>query len=478
LAVLGAHDDATDATQEALIDAWCDLGSLRDPTRFPGWLRSIVQNRCRDMLRRASRRMSSHAPPASVPEAADAAHEVSRRALRDAVLTAIRSLSEPNRLAVTLFYIDGYSVQEVADFLETPVGTIKRRLHDSRRRLKEGMMDIVQEAIGGDKPGPELREQVRAELEARRAYWDSLSHGPADDGDVGWAQRHHDRRMEDVRANAAQYGIEPDETLPRMVPGYRQYETFRDDMKDIPRRWGVPEGINLVPLRDLCREVVASPLSIHRWEAQGLPVLRYWPWVLYDRERATKWVETAAPEPVQPTDAEDAKRPLLTVLEALAAGLATAEEGAELFSKLGSAAILRVPDPLWTPVWEAARDRERRANAAQYGLSEPADNWLGIPRDKSPRHFEIRDLTRRLGISPIDLVRYTRQGMPCLRGSPWVYWDIDRVTAWLAEHGVLPAVHTIQALDDTALFVCRAAVTGEAEPDEAYEALLGWYGIA
>lgn len=197
-----------------------------------------------------------------------------------------------------------------------------------------------------------------------------------------------------------------------------------------------------------------------------------------ERRRATEWVETARPEPIQPIDAERAKRPLLTVLEGVAEGLATAEEGTELFSRLGSAAILRVPDPLWTPVWEAARDRERRANAAQYGLAEPTDNWLGIPQDRIPHQFEIRDLTRRLGISPIDLVRFPRQGLPCLRYSPWIRWDVDATAAWLREHATLPAHHTIAELDNLELFVCQAVSAGDAQPDEVYEALSGWYGVA
>jgi hypothetical protein len=340
------------------------------------------------------------------------------------------------------------------------------------------MIDMVQETLGGDKPGPELRARVQAELQARRAHWDRFLHAPQDEGDEEWTRWYHERRMEDVRANAAQYGIEPDETLPRMTRGYRQSETFRDDMKDIPRRWGVPEETELITLQDLCRELVASPISIHRWRDIGLPVLRYWPWVLHDRTRVMQWVGETQPEPVQPIDAEQAKRPLLTVLEGVAAGLATTEEGAELFDMLGSAAILRMPDPLWTPVWEAARDEEQRANAAQYGLREPTRNWLGIPDERIPHQFEIRDLTRRLGISPIDLVRERRKGMPCLWCSPWARWDVDRVAAWLEEGGVLPTHHTIQELDNTERFVCRAVAAGEATADEGYEALSGWYGMA
>jgi cob(I)alamin adenosyltransferase len=53
----------------------------------------------------------------------------------EAVRAALGSLSEPHRLATTLHYVDGYTVAEVAGLLGVPVGTVKRRLHDARRRL-------------------------------------------------------------------------------------------------------------------------------------------------------------------------------------------------------------------------------------------------------------------------------------------------------------------------------------------------------
>jgi hypothetical protein len=52
------------------------------------------------------------------------------------------------------------------------------------------------------------------------------------------------------------------------------------------------------------------------------------------------------------------------------------------------------------------------------------------------------------------------------------------VAAWLEEAGILPTHHTVQELDNTELFVCRAVASGEATPDEGYEALSGWYGMA
>lgn len=163
-ALLGDFHDAQDAAQGSFLQAWSKLGTLRNPDRFPGWLCRLTRNCCVDHLRR--KRVSplplegndaaSSAP--SAPERLETAE------LRESVLAAIRSLSEPNRLATTLFYIDGYSVKEVADFLDVPAGTVKRRLHDSRKQLKERMLAMVEDELKGARPGPELRDGVMREI--------------------------------------------------------------------------------------------------------------------------------------------------------------------------------------------------------------------------------------------------------------------------------------------------------------------------
>ena len=64
-------------------------------------------------------------------------------AAQEAFLAAIRALPEHQRMATTLFYINGYSQKNIADFLEVPITTVKKRLVDSRTRLKERMIAMV-----------------------------------------------------------------------------------------------------------------------------------------------------------------------------------------------------------------------------------------------------------------------------------------------------------------------------------------------
>jgi RNA polymerase sigma factor (sigma-70 family) len=65
--------------------------------------------------------------------------ELHRKELRARVLSAIHSLPDKQRTTTQLFYVDGYSQKEVAEFMEVPVTTVKKRLHEARKRMKASM---------------------------------------------------------------------------------------------------------------------------------------------------------------------------------------------------------------------------------------------------------------------------------------------------------------------------------------------------
>lgn len=490
-AVLGDFHLAQDAAQEAFLEAYRSLPRIKDPNAFPGWFRRIVLHRCNRLARRKSvpaqpiDAATAVASPRPSPAAA-----AERRELRDRVLAAIRGLPENDRMVTALYYINGYSQQDVADFLEVPVTTVNNHLHSARERLKERMVAMVEDELKSQRPGPELRKAVVDELMGRKARFDRLVYRRTAEEDTEaeqeresrWAKRWHDRRMEDVRANAAQYGIEPDEELPRMQRGYRQSETFRDDFTDIPRRWGVPEGTELVSLRDFCRLMGTTPLAIQRWEGEGLQILHYHPWQAFDRARASAWVKVRDLKPDQQLSEEDGRELLLLALRAVASGEASVTEGLSVFHGLemnvGQAPGRLKPDAMWVAKWQANRETERKQNAKRYGLEQPTPGWLGIPRGlERERVFEIRDVTRRLGLSPFDMIKWTNEGMPALRYSPYIRWDVEHVAQWLAERGPLPKrEYTIKELDSLEDFVIESVAAGEATPEEGRDVLACWVG--
>jgi len=170
LARLRDFHEAEDAAQEVFVEAFERLGALKDPSRLGAWLRSVTIHRSIDRLRRRrettageetqERATTDPAPPA----------EMERRELRDRVLAAIGRLSKTQRETTTLFYINGYSIEEVAGIQDVPAGTVKRRLHDARERLKQEMLRVVEEVLKSEAPKEDLGQRVFEVLSRRGTH--------------------------------------------------------------------------------------------------------------------------------------------------------------------------------------------------------------------------------------------------------------------------------------------------------------------
>jgi len=145
---LGDFHLAQDAAQEAFIEAYRDLAKLREPAAFPGWFRRVVFKHC-DRLTRRKRVATVPLEAAAAVASGESgpAEAAEKREMKDRVLAAIRALPEHQRMVTTLFYIDGYSQKDIAEFLDVPVTTVKKRLAHSRARLKERMMTMADETL-------------------------------------------------------------------------------------------------------------------------------------------------------------------------------------------------------------------------------------------------------------------------------------------------------------------------------------------
>ncbi|MGH2407466.1 MAG: RNA polymerase sigma factor [Candidatus Limnocylindrales bacterium] len=137
--LLGSQSDAEDATQEALLRAWRDQGSLRDPQHMAAWFDRILVNVCRDQLR-ARRKVRFVAPEASlvVPQATDAFREILDR---DQVLRAMQSLDADCKVVVVLHYWGDLTLEAVAQHTGWRLGTVKSRLHRALGVLRAGIGD-------------------------------------------------------------------------------------------------------------------------------------------------------------------------------------------------------------------------------------------------------------------------------------------------------------------------------------------------
>jgi len=128
---------AEDATQEALVNAWRYLPSLRDPDRFEAWLYRLLINACRTQFR-SSRRHPVVEIDVAQANAGEADPGIAI-ADRDQLERGFQRLDADERAVVILRFYRGYSVPEVAEIVGIPLGTAKSRIHRATNALRAAL---------------------------------------------------------------------------------------------------------------------------------------------------------------------------------------------------------------------------------------------------------------------------------------------------------------------------------------------------
>jgi RNA polymerase sigma-70 factor, ECF subfamily len=122
--ILGNRQDAEDAIEDAALRAWQHFGSLRDPDRFDAWFTRIVVNVCRDRLRERRGR-----PATLTFDPPDAGDPITESVERAVLHQALATLTPEHRAVIALHYLEGLTVDQIADRLGVRAGTVKSRLH-------------------------------------------------------------------------------------------------------------------------------------------------------------------------------------------------------------------------------------------------------------------------------------------------------------------------------------------------------------
>jgi RNA polymerase sigma-70 factor (ECF subfamily) len=149
--LLSDASEAEDAVQEALTRSWQAWPSLRDKDRFEPWFDRILVNVCRDKLRKRR--------GARVEELNDDLavyiEDPFRAALAKADVERIMPvLSADQRIVVGLRFWRDLSLQQIADLLGLPLGTVQSRLHYALRALRA---EAERQSAAGARPSAEVR---------------------------------------------------------------------------------------------------------------------------------------------------------------------------------------------------------------------------------------------------------------------------------------------------------------------------------
>jgi len=135
--ILRDVDLAEDATQQALLAIWRDLPALRDPERFEAWSYRLLVHACYA----EGRRTRQWAPnlrilPVDDPSGPDATSSVHDR---DQLERGFRRLSIDHRVVVVLHHYLDLPLEQVAEALAIPIGTVRSRLFHAMRGLRAAL---------------------------------------------------------------------------------------------------------------------------------------------------------------------------------------------------------------------------------------------------------------------------------------------------------------------------------------------------
>ena len=130
--------DCADAISEAIVKAFAGLHTLRSDRYAKTWLIRIVINECYMVIRRDKKLVYLEDYPYE--------ERAAQREDYSDLYRAIIRLPQDIRICVTLYYIEGYRVKEIAGLLEVTESTVKNRLARARRRLKDDLESEVAKA--------------------------------------------------------------------------------------------------------------------------------------------------------------------------------------------------------------------------------------------------------------------------------------------------------------------------------------------
>lgn len=133
MSILRNDADSADAVQEALLKAFEKLDTLKEERYFRTWLTRILIHECYQIQRKQKRLVPYEAYVEREPGKEDEVYTD--------LYTAIGNLPEDLRVSVTLFYIEGFSIAEIAQLLGTKENTVKTRLYRGRMQLRKSLGD-------------------------------------------------------------------------------------------------------------------------------------------------------------------------------------------------------------------------------------------------------------------------------------------------------------------------------------------------
>jgi len=155
--ILGDYHLAEDAAQEAFVEVYRELTSLREPVAFGAWFRTIIFKHCDRLRRRKRHPVTGLETALEVASRAPSPQEnLERQETKTFVWKAVAALPEAERVVVLLYYMGEHSTAMIAEFLNVTANAVKTRLYAARKRLRKHMGEI-EENLNAARPSSDAK---------------------------------------------------------------------------------------------------------------------------------------------------------------------------------------------------------------------------------------------------------------------------------------------------------------------------------
>jgi RNA polymerase sigma factor (sigma-70 family) len=139
--------EAEEIAQDSFIKAFNGLKNFNRDSKFSTWLYRIAFNTAISYKRRHKQPLDS-IEHAAISLSQEGEGALERKDKKKYIDLALAKLNEADRTALTLFYLEEFSLEEIAEITQTPSNTIKVRIHRARQRVAEELKSILnQEAL-------------------------------------------------------------------------------------------------------------------------------------------------------------------------------------------------------------------------------------------------------------------------------------------------------------------------------------------
>ena len=290
---IGDYHYAEDIMQDAFLQAYKKLSTLKNPNQFAGWLYVIANRLCIDWTRKQKSMRKQKPAMQSLEdtrrkeiEESSYKHYVSEQQVTESteychalVRKLLDKLPENERTVVTLFYLDEMSTKEISKFLGVSANTIASRLHRARKRLQADQERLVQEVFDDLQLAENLKEDIVKQLESIQSKFDSFmaqaKSDPTSGADI-LTEAHNqieDALKGEITSELAHLAHEVYKYMGKLgkeksVSLHRKYLDVAADNKE--RFWSHRQlSVCLAMLRQN-REAIEEQVRLYRWTCENM----------------------------------------------------------------------------------------------------------------------------------------------------------------------------------------------------------------